>query len=142
MTKTTIASYEKFATSATTALKGSVEKSMTAMTEMNDLSKKNLEAVMTSVTAAAKGAETLGASVFAYSKKAMEEQVAAAKILASAKSLQEVVELQTGFAKSAFETYIAEMNKMAETFSASVKDSMTPISERVTAVVERFQVSH
>jgi len=75
----------------------------------------------------------------AYSKKALEGQVAAAKSLTGAKSVQEVVELQTAFAKSAFEAYIAEMTKASETVSASVKESFQPINERVTAFVEKVQ---
>ena len=69
----------------------------------------------------------------ASSKKALEDHVAAAK------SVQEVVELQTSFAKSALEAYMAEMGRMTETVSASVKDSMKPLNERVTAMVERMQ---
>ena len=133
---------EQFTTAGNKAFKDTVEKSMSALAEMNVHSKKNLEAVVASVTAATKGAETLGAHAMAFSKKAMEDHVAVAKTLASAKSVQEVVELQTSFAKTAFETYIAEMNKMAETVAASMKESMSPINERVTALVERVQASH
>ena len=133
---------EQFTTAGNKAFKDTVEKSMSALAEMNVHSKKNLEAVVASVTAATKGAETLGAHAMAFSKKAMEDHVSAAKTLASAKSVQEVVELQTSFAKTAFETYIAEMNKMAETVAASMKESMSPINERVTALVERVQASH
>ena len=133
---------EQFTTAGNKAFKDTVEKSMSALAEMNVHSKKNLEAVVASVTAATKGAETLGAHAMAFSKKAMEDHVAVAKTLASAKSVQEVVELQTSFAKTAFETYIAEMNKMAETVAASMKESMSPINERVTAMVERVQSSH
>src|ERR1700722_15505273 len=71
------------------AFKDSVEKSLAAVAEMNAHSKKNLEAVIASVTAATKGAESLGALAVAYSKKSMEDQVAAAKSLAGAKSVQE-----------------------------------------------------
>ena len=137
--KTTV---EQFTTAGNKAFKDTVEKSMGAFAEMNAHSKKNLEAVVASVTAATKGAETLGAHAMAFSKKAMEDHVTVAKTLASAKSVQEVVELQTSFAKTAFETYIAEMNKMAETVAASMKESMSPINERVTALVERVQASH
>ena len=77
----------------------------------------------------------------AYSKKSMEDQVAAAKTLATAKSVQEVLEYQTTFAKTAFEGYVAEMKKMAELVSTSMKASMTPINERVTAMVEHAQAS-
>ena len=132
---------EQFTAAGNKAFKDSVEKSMAALGEMNTSSKKNLEAVVASVTAATKGAETLGVRAIAYSKKSMEDQVAAAKSLAGAKSLQEAVELQTAFAKSAFETYVAEVNKMGETVAASMKESMSPINERVTALVERVQVA-
>ena len=132
---------ETFAASGVTAFKDSIEKSVAALTELNTHSKKNLEAVVASVTAATKGAETLGASAMAYSKKSMEDQVAAAKTLATAKSVQEVIEYQTTFAKTAFEGYVAEMKKMAELVSSSMKASMSPINERVTAMVEHVQAS-
>ena len=71
----------------------------------------------------------------------VEERLAAAKSLSTAKSVQEVVELQTSFAKSAMETYMAEVAKMSEIVSASLKDSMKPLNERVTAAVERLQAA-
>ncbi len=140
--ETVKATVEQFATAGNKAFKESVEKSLAALSELNTHSKKNLEAVVASVTAATKGAESLGASAIAYSKKSMSDQVAAAKTLASAKSVQEVVELQTSFAKSAFEAYIAEVTKMGETVAASMKESLSPLNERVTALVERVQTSH
>jgi len=133
---------EQFSTAGNKAFKDSVEKSMGALAEMNVHSRKNFEAVVASATAATKGAEALGAHALAFSKKAVEDHVAAAKTLAGAKSVQEVVELQTSLAKSAFETYVAEMNKMAETVAASVKESAAPLNERMTAFVERIQSSH
>ncbi len=126
-------------TASNTALKDNIEKSMAAVAELNAHSRKNLEAIVASVTAAAKGAETVGARAMAFSKSSVEHQVAAAKALAGAKSIQEAVELQTGFAKTAFETIVAEVNEMSETMSTSVKDALSPINERVTAFVERVQ---
>ena len=132
---------EQFTVASSTAFKDGVEKTLAAINEANSQSKKNLEAVVASVTAATKGVETLGAQAMAFSKSSLEANVAAAKTLASAKSVQEVVELQTAFAKSAFETYMAQMNKMTETVAASLKDSMSPLNERVTAFVERVQAA-
>jgi phasin family protein len=137
--KTTI---DNMSTAGNRAFKDSVEKSMSAFAEMNTHSKKNLEAVVASVTAATKGAETLGARAMAYSKKSVEDHVAAAKSLAGAKSVQEAVELQTNFAKSAFEAYVAEVTRMSETVAASMKETVAPINERVTALVERVQSAH
>jgi len=136
--KTTV---DTFTAASSTAFKDGVEKTLAALNEANTTSKKNLEAVVASVTAATKGAEALGAQAMAFSKSSFETQVAAAKSLSSAKSVQEVVELQTAFAKTALETYMAEMGRMTETVSASVKDSMKPLNERMTAMVERLQAA-
>ena len=132
---------EQVTAASTTAFKDGVEKTLAALNDANTVSKQNLEAVVASVTAATKGAEALGAQAMAYSKAAFDNQVTAAKALAGAKSVQEVIELQTAFAKSALETYMAEVSKMSETVSASVKDSMKPLNERVTAAVERLQAA-
>lgn len=132
---------EQFTVASSTAFKDGVEKTLAAINEANSHSKKNLEAVVASVTAAAKGAETVGAQAVAFSKKAFDEQVAAARSLATAKSVQEVVELQTGFARSFLESYISEFGKLTETVSSSVKDSLKPLNERVTDLVERVQAA-
>ena len=132
---------DTFTAASSTAFKEGVEKSLAALNEANTVQKKNLEAVIASVTAATKGAETLGAQAMAFSKSSIEGKVAAAKSLAGAKSIQEVVELQTAYAKSALETYMAEVGKMSETVAASVKDSLKPLNERVTAVVEKMQAA-
>ena len=139
--ETVKATVDQYTAAGATAFKDAVEKSLSALTDVNGYSKKNLEAVIASVTAATKGAETLGAQAMAYSKSSIEGQVAAAKSLAGAKSIQEVVELQTAYAKSALETYMAEVGKMSETVAASVKDSLKPLNERVTAVVEKMQAA-
>ena len=130
---------EKYSAAGTQAFKEAFEKSLSALNDINAQSKSNLEAVVASVTAATKGAETLGAETLAYSKKSVEDHVAAAKSLSSARSVQEAVELQTAWAKSSMEAYMAQVNKASEIVAASVKESMTPLNARVTAAVEKFQ---
>ena len=134
--KTTV---EQFTAASNVAFKEGVEKTLAALNEANAHSKKNLEAVVASATAATKGAEALGAQAMSFSKTVFDAQVSAAKTLAGAKSVQEVVELQTTFAKSALETYMSEFTKMTDVVSASVKDAMKPLNERVTETVERLQ---
>jgi phasin family protein len=132
---------EQITTASSTAFKDGVEKTLAAINEANVHSKKNLEAMVASVTAAAKGAETIGAQAMALSKKTFDDQVAAARSLATAKSVQEVVELQSSYARSFMESYISEMGKLTETMSASVKESIKPLNERVTDLVEKFQAA-
>ena len=121
------------------AFKDGMEKSLAALNDLNAQSKRNLEAVVESVTAATKGAETLSNEAMSYTKKAVESQVEQARALSGARSVQEVVELQTNYAKTAMETYIAQMNKAAEIMSSVVKESFRPLNERATALVETIQ---
>ena len=134
--KTTV---DQVTAASNVAFKDGVEKSLSALNDFNAQSKKNLEALVASTTAATKGAEALGAQAMAFSKAIFDTNVTAAKSLAGAKSIQEIVELQTTFAKSALETYMAQVSKMSEMATASMKESMKPLNERVTATVEKFQ---
>lgn len=133
------ATVEKVTAASTQAFREAVEKSLAGVNDLNGASKRNLEAVVESVTAATKGAEAVGAQTLAYAKKSWEDNVAAAQALSGAKSVQEVVELQSQWAKSAIETYLSELNHLTETVSSSVKDSLKPLNERVSAAVEKFQ---
>jgi len=133
------ATVEQFTAAGNQAFKDNVEKSLTTLNELNAHSKKNLEAIVASATAATKGAEALGAHAMAFSKQAIEDQVAAAKSLAGVKSFQEAVELQTGWAKSALEGYLANFGKFSQIVTDSVKETTKPLNERVAALVERTQ---
>jgi len=77
----------------------------------------------------------------AYAKKSAEDNTTALRSLSSAKSLQEAVELQTTFAKSALEAYMSEVSRWTETVSASMRESMRPINERASATVQQFQAA-
>ena len=132
---------EQYTAASTQVFKDAVDKSLTALNDINAQSKQNLEAVVASVTAATKGAETLGAHAIAYSKKSMQDHATAARSLGAARSVQEVVELQTAWAKSTMEAYMAEVTSASAIVAASVKETMTPLSARVTAAVEKFQAA-
>jgi len=123
------------------AFREGVDKSVASIGELNAHGKKNLEAVVESASAAQKGAEALSQQAVSYAKKSWEDGVAATQQLSQARSVQEYFELQTNWAKSSMETYLAELNKMTDTMTASVKDSFKPINERVTASVEKFQAA-
>src|SRR6476659_8173117 len=112
--KTTV---EQYSAAGSQAFKDGIEKSLASMNDLNAHSKQNLEAMVAAATAATKGAEALGAQAIAFSKKSVENKVAAAKSLGSANSVQEVVELQTTWFKSALDGFISEFNKATEIVS-------------------------
>jgi len=123
------------------AFRDVADKSAAGLAELNAQGKQNLEAVVASAAAAQKGAEALSAQSVAFTKKTWEDGVAAAQSMTQARSIQELLELQTSWAKSATEAYLAEVTRATDVLTASVKDSFKPINERVTASVEKFQAA-
>jgi phasin family protein len=130
---------ERMSTAGNQAFKETVERSLSTLGQLNDVSKKNLEAMVQSMTAATKGAEQVGSQAMSYGKSSMEQSAEAARALTAAKSVQEAVELQTNYARTALEGYLNELNRMSETVANSVKESLAPINERATAAMETMQ---
>lgn len=130
---------ERASAAGNQAFKETVERSLSTLNQLNDVSKRNLEAVVSSISAATRGAESLGAQAMSFGKSSMEQSAEAARALTAAKSVQEAVELQTNYARTALESYLSEMNRMSETVAASVKDSLAPLNERATAAMEHLQ---
>ncbi len=123
------------------AFRDVADKSAAGISELNAQGKQNLEALAASAAAAQKGVETLSAQGVAFTRKSWEDGVAAAQSMSQARSIQELLELQTTWAKSATEAYLAEVTRATDVLTASVKDSFKPINERVSASVETFQAA-
>jgi phasin family protein len=126
-------------TNGTQALKTTFDKAVKGYDQMLGFSKDTLDAYVKSANVAGKGAETLRNEIQAYSKHSIEETVAAAKAVMAAKSAHEAFELQTEFAKAAFEGYVGQMKKMSELFASTSKETLAPIQGRVQAWVDVVQ---
>ena len=132
---------ETFQAAGAQAFREGINKSVVSMSELNAHGKKNLDAMVESATVAQKGAEALSQQALGFAKASWEDTVAASKELSGARSVQELFELQTNWAKKSMERYVAELAKTNEIVTATVKDSFKPINERVTASVETFQAA-
>jgi phasin family protein len=133
------ASFETAAANGTHAVKENMERALAAASELNSFGKENFEAWVASSTAATKGLEAISSRAMAYSKAALEAHVAAAKSIMTAKSVQELVEKQTEYARAAFDGYVAEVAGISDLVSGFAKDAIKPINERVTAVGQLMQ---
>jgi phasin family protein len=120
-------------------LKTGFEKAVKGYDQFLGFGKETVEAYTKAANVAAKGAETLHNEIFAYSKQSMEDTMAAAKALMTTKSVHEAFELQSDFAKTQFEGYVAQMTKLGEIYVAAAKDSFAPIQGRVQAWVDTVQ---
>jgi phasin family protein len=118
-----------------------VDRTLNAVAEVGSFGKENFEAWIASATAASKGIEALSARAAAYSKTTLENHAAAAKSLMTVKSVQELIERQTEYAKSAFEGYVSEVTKMSDLFAGVTKDAIKPLNERAAAVSHLMQTA-
>lgn len=130
---------ESLAAQGQTQVRENIDRSMAAMAEVGAFSKENMEAFVASATATTKGFEALSARAVAFSKAAVENHMAATKAIMSSKSVQEAMERQAEYARSSFDTYVAEMNKVTELLSGMTRDAAKPLTERATAVSSLIQ---
>jgi phasin family protein len=125
----------------TEALKASFEKAVKNYDQFLGYGKETVEAYAKSANAAGKGAETLHNEIYAYSKQSIEDSIAAAKALLGSKSVHEAFELQTDFAKTAFDSYVSELTKLSELVMSTTKEAFEPLQGRVAAWVEVVQTA-
>ncbi|MEI9888149.1 MAG: phasin family protein [Rhizomicrobium sp.] len=123
----------------TEALKANFEKAAKGYEQLLGFQKDTVEAYVKAANVAGKGAETLHNEIYAFSKQSIEGSIANAKAVMASKSAHEAFELQTGFAKSAFESYIGQITKLGELMVATSKETFEPIQGRVQAWVDVVQ---
>jgi len=135
------ASAESALESGTAALKTGLEKSLKSYDAILGYGKETAEAAMKSATVAGKGIETINSEIYSYSKQSIEDSVAATKAVMGSKSVHEAFEFQSDFAKSAFESYVAQLSKISELSTAVAKDSFAPFKGRVQAWLDVVQTT-
>jgi hypothetical protein len=74
-----------------------------------------------------KGFQAITAEVTDYSKQAFEDGTRAFEQLMGAKSLEQAIEIQSRYAKKAYDTYIAEMSKLGEMYLGLARNSYGPV---------------
>jgi phasin family protein len=135
----TAEAFETISTAGNKALKDGFEKAAAVFGDFNAFSKDNVEAFVASASTAGKGVEKINARFASFAKQALEDGVEVAKKAATAKSVQELIELQSSYAKSSLDTYMGEVNKLADLYTTSIKDAFKPLNDRVTAAVSLLQ---
>jgi phasin family protein len=114
-----------------------VEATVKGYDELAEFGRENFEAAVASSNAAAKAFETVNAEVVEFSKRSMEDSLAAVKALSAARTPQEFFEIQTDLVKSAIDNFVAESGKISDLVRKTSEESVAPIGERFTAAVER-----
>ena len=94
--------------------------------ELQKLGKDNMDVAMKSFGALSKGVQAIAVEVADYSKRSFEEGSAATEKLLGAKSLDKAVEIQTDYAKQAYEGFVAGATRIGEIYADLTKESYKP----------------
>lgn len=115
------------------------EKMSENFANIGEFGKDNMEALTTAASTYAKGVEELVQENADFAKTAMENGVEQMQAIASVKSPQEFLELQTAWMRDTFQRNIAQATAMTEKMTSLAKESANPLTERYSEVVEQAQ---
>ena len=101
--------------------------------DVQNFGKEGFEAWVASATAMTKGVQAVAQEVAEFSRKSLELSTQTFEKAATARSVERVVEVQQGYAKEAYETALAQANKLGELYVATAKDAFKPFEASFAA---------
>jgi phasin family protein len=108
-----------------------IEPIQKASEEFQKVSKNNFDATVRSYAELNKGFQAIAAKMTDYSKQAFEDASHAFEQLVGAKSLEHIFEIQSQYAKKAYDTWVAEASKLGEMYAAVARDAYKPVEKAV-----------
>lgn len=106
--------------------------------ELATTGKENIEAWSAAGTAYGKGMEAISGEWMKFAKQMLDSNVQATKAILGAKSLNEVMDLQSDFARGSFDSVMAQSTKLGEMATKVAQDAVEPINTQFTATVEKW----
>ncbi|HZQ15110.1 MAG TPA: phasin family protein [Pseudolabrys sp.] len=94
--------------------------------DLQQVSKDSMDSTLKAWGAVSKGAQAIAVEVADYSKKAFEDGTAALEKLFGVKSFDKAIEVQTEYAKTAYEGFVAEATKIGGLYADLAKESYKP----------------
>lgn len=92
-----------------------------------NLGKAQFEANTANASELTKSLQAIAAEATDYSKKAVQQNTAFVEKMLSVRKLDEAVALQTDFAKTSYDTFVAQMTKMGELYTGFAKEAFKPV---------------
>ncbi|MEZ5811485.1 MAG: phasin family protein [Rhizobiaceae bacterium] len=99
---------------------------MQSFESVSKFNKDFVDSAIKSASAWSNGLQTIAAETAEYAKVSVESGTAAFEKAASAKSAEKVFEIQSEYAKSAFERMVAQATKVGEIYTDMAKDAVKP----------------
>jgi phasin family protein len=104
---------------------------MNSFEDMNKAGKDMMDNSMKSAAVITKGMQTLATEAADFTKKSFEDGTKVMEKLMAVKTLDKAFEVQTEYAKSAYEAFVAQSTKMGELVTAMAKDAYKPFEAAI-----------
>jgi phasin family protein len=95
--------------------------------DLQQFSKEQLDAATVTATTLSKGAQQIAVEATDYSKKSLESSTAFFEKLFGAKSLDTAMEIQSAYAKTSYESFVAQATKIGEIYTNIAKEAFKPV---------------
>lgn len=116
---------------------------MVKVEEFQKFGKEQFETAVANAGEFTKGLQAIFTAYGDYAKKAMEDGNAFVEKLTGVKSIEKAVELQTEYAKSSYETFVAESKKIGELYVELAKQTYKPLEGAIAKFqAAQSQVTH
>lgn len=106
--------------------------------ELAGMGRENFDAFVKASTIAAQGYGAITQHWMDFAKSTVEQSVETARAVMSTKNVKDAFELQSSFARAAFDRYVDEANKISELSVKTATDALAPLQKRVDEVVAKY----
>ena len=111
---------------------------MSRMEEASALCRTNTEAMVQAGNIMAEGMKDMGQAMMNHMQNTMQCSMATGQAMMGVKTLRELMELQSNYMKTVFDSMMADSTKISEIAVRCTSEAAEPISACVTSVVEKI----
>lgn len=105
--------------------------------ELTAINKDNMDAFVQAANIMSKGVEDMGKVYWAFAQSSVETGVEASKALMGARTINDVMEIQTDLVRSNVDNAIAEGTKLTEMAVKVTNETAAPLQKRYAVAVEK-----
>ena len=99
--------------------------------DFQNYGKEQIETVVASAASVQNGLQAIASAYGDYTKKSFEDGKSYVEKLSGVKSLDKVLEVQSEYARSAYESFVAESQKLAGLYGDLAKQAFKPVENLV-----------
>ena len=97
--------------------------------DFQKLGQQNVDTAMKMMGEWSKGWQAIAAEMTDYTKRSFEEGTSTVEKLMTVKSFEQAVEIQTGYAKRAYDDYMHQVSKLGGLYAELAKEAYKPVEK-------------